>query len=590
MKKKLLSLFVTCCLVLSFLSLPALESRASETLMGIIYVGDVEMDSSNGTVYATTDAKGTVTIRETYKESDPWNVKYSGNTLVLRNANIYGTTLRSFSNLSSITGMLLYNEKILELIPEGPEEDKKMEYIPTMHLQLEGNNSIATSDVVGEEETYNTGIAAINLEISGNGSLTVTAGKGDMSSGIWSLWDLTINNGEINCSGDNNSSMSVGIYAESRYAGLVINGGQLTAKGGSVMEGQSCGIFTMQTIISGGSLTAMGEGKNSSAFFMISKGPGNDSYMNSVMISPLAGASIIVKAGNTKENAQPLQNVPFASKVDITSKLSEATYFHSYVNVTGVAVSPASATVQKGQTKQFAAATMSGQVQVDTDVNWSVEGASASDTSISDGGLLTVSAKESAKTLTVRAISNSDTTKSGTAVVTVTEPSTGGTNPSSPSSNSANTTSGQAGTVLKDAATKNTYKVTGNGTTVEYTGNAANKKKTVEIPNTVTINGTKYTVTSVANNAFKNNKKVEKVVIGKTVTKIGKKTFYGCKNLKKITIKSTKLKKKTIGAKAFTKAGSKNYGKLKVIVPKKCLKNYTKILKQKGLSKRAVIK
>lgn len=589
MKKKLLSLFVTCCLVLSFLSLPALESRASEVLMGRIYVGDVEMDSSNGTVYATTDANGTVTIRETYKESDPWNVKYSGNTLVLRNANIYGTTSRSFSGLSSKTGMLLYNEEILKLIPEG-DGDKYMENIPAIHLQLEGKNSIATSDVVEEEETYNVGIEAINLEISGNGSLTVTAGKGAMSSGIWSLWDLTINNGEINCSGDNNSQMSVGIYAVSPYAGLVINGGQLTAKGGSVTKGQSCGIVTMKTSISGGSLTAMGEGENSSAFSLISKGPGDDSYMNSVMISPLAGTSIIAKAGNAKENAQPLQSFPFTSKVDITSQLSEAAYFHSYVNITDVIVSPSAVQVQKGQTKQFAATTMSGQVQVDTDVNWSVEGASASDTSISDGGLLTVSAKESAKTLTVRATSDNNPSQSGTAVVTVTEPSNGGTNPSSPSSNSANTTSGQVGTVFNDAATKNTYKVTGNGTTVEYMGNAANKKKTVEIPNTVTINGTKYTVTSVANNAFKNNKKVEKVVIGKTVTKIGKKAFYGCKNLKKITIKSTKLKKKTIGAKAFSKAGSKNYSKLKVIVPKKCLKNYTKIFRQKGLSSKVVIK
>lgn len=146
------------------------------------------------------------------------------------------------------------------------------------------------------------------------------------------------------------------------------------------------------------------------------------------------------------------------------------------------------------------------------------------------------------------------------------------------------------GTVFKKEATGNTFKVTKIKRMVEYKGTSDTNKKVVVVPDSVIVNGIRYTVTAIGNNAFKNNKKVKQIVIGKNVTKIGKKAFYGCKNLKKITIKSTKLKKKDIGAKAFKKAGKKNYNKLKVIVPKKCLKTYKKIFKQKGLSAKAVVK
>ena len=195
---------------------------------------------------------------------------------------------------------------------------------------------------------------------------------------------------------------------------------------------------------------------------------------------------------------------------------------------------------------------------------------------------------------TIAVTGSNDITENITATFTVEEkkavPTQPGTENQNPAQTGTENQTPQTGTVLQDTAIGDIYKVTESGKEVEYVKSGSKSKKTEKIPATVTINGIRYTVTSVANNAFKNNKKVETVVIGKNVTKIGKKAFYGCKNLKKITIKSTKLKKKTIGAKAFTKAGSKNYGKLKVIVPKKCLKNYTKILKQKGLSKRAVIK
>jgi len=142
------------------------------------------------------------------------------------------------------------------------------------------------------------------------------------------------------------------------------------------------------------------------------------------------------------------------------------------------------------------------------------------------------------------------------------------------------------GTSLSDQKTGAVYEITMEGKEVSYKKQSTKKKKIV-IPDQVTINGYTYKVTSIADNAFKNNKNITTVIIGKNIKRIGKKAFYGCKSLRNITIKTKLLKKNTVGIKAFTKAGSKNYKKLKVKVPKKKLKLYKKILRKKGLSKKA---
>lgn len=141
------------------------------------------------------------------------------------------------------------------------------------------------------------------------------------------------------------------------------------------------------------------------------------------------------------------------------------------------------------------------------------------------------------------------------------------------------------GTSLLDQKTGAVYVITMEGKEVSYKKQSTKKKKIV-IPDQVTINGYTYKVTSIADNAFKNNKNITTVIIGKNIKRIGKKAFYGCKSLRNITIKTKLLKKNTVGSKAFTKAGSKNYKKLKVKVPKKKLKLYKKILRKKGLSKK----
>ena len=166
----------------------------------------------------------------------------------------------------------------------------------------------------------------------------------------------------------------------------------------------------------------------------------------------------------------------------------------------------------------------------------------------------------------------------------------GGSSQMSDSKQQASSGAAPAGAVIENPSTGDTYKVISQGRTVEYRGSANSNKKTVNVPDTVVVDGVRYQVTSIANNAFKNNKRLASVVIGRNVTKIGKKAFFGCQKLKKVTIKTTKLKAKTVGTKAFTKAGSKNYSKLTVKVPKKCKKTYLKILKKRGLSGKAKIR
>jgi len=90
--------------------------------------------------------------------------------------------------------------------------------------------------------------------------------------------------------------------------------------------------------------------------------------------------------------------------------------------VTSVTVSPATASVEKGKTRQFGAA-VAGTNSPATTVTWSiVQTNKNAGTTISTSGLLTVAAAETLTTFTVKATSTVDNTKSGTATVTVTAP------------------------------------------------------------------------------------------------------------------------------------------------------------------------
>jgi hypothetical protein len=85
--------------------------------------------------------------------------------------------------------------------------------------------------------------------------------------------------------------------------------------------------------------------------------------------------------------------------------------------VSGVTISPASASVARGGTRTFTAIVIGTKNPAQT-VIWTVDGGAA-ETGITTNGLLIVALNETATTLTVRATSTMNTTKSGTATITI---------------------------------------------------------------------------------------------------------------------------------------------------------------------------
>lgn len=137
---------------------------------------------------------------------------------------------------------------------------------------------------------------------------------------------------------------------------------------------------------------------------------------------------------------------------------------------------------------------------------------------------------------------------------------------------------------------------------------ANSKLKKITIPDMVSKNGCTFKVEKITKNAFRNNKKVTKVKIGKNVkviedgafsgckklnsvvtgaslSKIGKNVFANDKNLKKIDLRNSK-KIKSVGSGTF-----KGISKKAIIkVPKGKMKAYKKLLKTGSLSKSVKLK
>ena len=174
--------------------------------------------------------------------------------------------------------------------------------------------------------------------------------------------------------------------------------------------------------------------------------------------------------------------------------------------------------------------------------------------------------------------------------------------------NGANATQAAGvGTLLTNKEGKYVVTVSGKNPEVEFKSLTNKKTTRVTIPETIRKDGVTYAVTSIAENAFKNNKKIKSVTIGKNVKTIGKNAFrncskltsitipknvktiknnafYGCKKLKKVTIKSTGIK--TIGKNAFK--GVKPDATVKC--PKQQRKKYRTKLRKAGLPKKAKVK
>lgn len=145
----------------------------------------------------------------------------------------------------------------------------------------------------------------------------------------------------------------------------------------------------------------------------------------------------------------------------------------------------------------------------------------------------------------------------------------------------------KVGTIFSDKKTNLKYSIVKKGTITsgKVTGAQVEckagikKKNQIIIPDTVTWNGVTYQVVSISANAFKNNTKLKKISIGQNVKKIGKKAFYGCKNVKQLSIKSKQFTDKKIGKDSFAKMGKG----MTVRIPKEKYAYYKKLLVKKGI-------
>lgn len=100
---------------------------------------------------------------------------------------------------------------------------------------------------------------------------------------------------------------------------------------------------------------------------------------------------------------------------------------------------------------------------------------------------------------------------------------------------------------------------------------AKKPKKKIVIPDTIISEGQRIPVTAILAKAWKKDKKITSLVIGKNIKTIGKQAFYQCKNLKNITVKSEIITK--LGAKAWKKIRKDAVFKF----PKKCKKKYKQL-------------
>ena len=92
-------------------------------------------------------------------------------------------------------------------------------------------------------------------------------------------------------------------------------------------------------------------------------------------------------------------------------------------------------------------------------------------------------------------------------------------------------------------------------------------------------------MTTIGASAFSGCKALTKITLYAKMKKIGAKAFYKCSKLNTITVKTSKLTSRTLGANAFKGI----YAKATIKVPKTKLKAYTTLLKKRGVGKKAKI-
>lgn len=295
-----------------------------------IKAGDVELTgASTMLAYATTNAStGNVTAQPTYTDSDPWNIKWDGSTLTLRNANIQG---------SSYYGILY--------------EGDQYEADESLTILLEGANTVSAGN--GYDQ-YDYGVAK-----DCNGGIFMKYGSDDLTI------RETEEGGSLTVSGGNiefkyNMAVSAGII---QYSGQSIIesgtvnavGGTISSTGGSTATKVSCGIYNMSNDgveVKGGKLVATG--RNSDTDHVLGIGLYNTNAGSTLTISggevtvqgdaractlpikfmPGDGKMIVATAGSDAASATQIEGSPFVAYTDVDRIEGKYAHFTTMDNAT----------------------------------------------------------------------------------------------------------------------------------------------------------------------------------------------------------------------------------------------------------------
>lgn len=292
-------------------------------------------------------------------------------------------------------------------------------------------------------------------------------------------------------------------------------------------------------------------------------------------------------------------------------------------SITGVTIAPQDCTVMRGTSRIFTAR-VQGSGLPSQRINWQISGISSPNTRISDNGTLYVAADESSPVIYVYANSEADPTRSavarveisGTAVPnssgtantgtgtningtpnTGTSTGTSGTGTSTGNRVTGTPVENDPGTIIADTSNINgskgddpnairstvrvgtvnqgVYSVWEDGT-AQYTKCTAPNRTSISIPANVKISGETYAVTVLGEGCMRGQKKVKTVTLGKNITQIEEEAFYGCKQLKKIKMKSEQVE--YIGEDAFRGIPANAV----IYVPRSCLEEYRQMVRESG--------
>lgn len=128
------------------------------------------------------------------------------------------------------------------------------------------------------------------------------------------------------------------------------------------------------------------------------------------------------------------------------------------------------------------------------------------------------------------------------------------------------------------------YRLNHANQTAELTAPESRSAEALVIPASFRVNGVRYRVTGIAENACKGMKKLKELTLGKYVKTIGASAFRRCRSLRRINVLTAKLKTAGMGARAFLGV----HEKVRVVCPAEKLEAYRKLFQAGGVGSGAI--